>query len=58
MAEIHVERKGRSPLPWILGLLLLAALAFMLLRGRGEEDEVRETGTVVDTLTATTTTTP
>jgi hypothetical protein len=57
MAEIHVERKGRSPLPWILGLLLLAALAFMLLRGRGE-DEVQETGTVVDTMTATTTTTP
>lgn len=30
MADINVERKGRSPLPWILGLILLAALAFLI----------------------------
>lgn len=32
MADINVERKPRSPLPWILGLLLLALLAFLLWR--------------------------
>jgi hypothetical protein len=51
MADINIERKKRSPLPWILGLLLLALLAFFLLRGRGD-DEPATGGTVVDTTTA------
>jgi hypothetical protein len=53
MAEINIERKKRNPLPLILGLLVLALLAFLLLRGRGDDAEPRE-GTVVDTTTATT----
>jgi hypothetical protein len=53
MAEINIERKRRNPLPWILGLLALALLAFLLMRGRGGDAEPRE-GTVVDTTTATT----
>jgi hypothetical protein len=37
MAEIPVERKERkSPLIWLVPLLLLAALAFFLLRPRGD----------------------
>ena len=62
MADINIERKKRSPLPWILGLLALALLAFLLLRGLGGDDEERTEGVVVDTTTATTpattTTTP
>ena len=62
MADINIERKKRSPLPWILGLLALALLAFLLLRGLGGDDEGRTEGVVVDTTTATTpattTTTP
>jgi hypothetical protein len=51
MADIDIERKKRSPLPWILGLLVLAILAFMLMRGRGDDD-AREGGVVTDTTTA------
>ncbi len=57
MADINIEKKRRSPLPWILGLLALALLAFMLMRGGDDDAEVVE-GTVVDTTTATTTTAP
>jgi hypothetical protein len=58
MADINIERKKRSPLPFILGLLVLALLAFLLMRSCGDDDaDVRE-GTVVDTTTATTTTAP
>jgi hypothetical protein len=32
VAEIRVERKRRSPLPWIAGLLLLAVVAFVAYR--------------------------
>jgi hypothetical protein len=56
MADINIERKKRSPLPWILGLLALALLAFLLMRGFGGADEERMEGTVVDTTTAVTTT--
>ena len=57
MADINIERKRKSPLPWILGLLALALLAFMLLRNRGD-DEVEQPATVVtDSITTTTTTT-
>lgn len=54
MADINIERKKRSPLPLILGLLALALLAFLLLRGLGGNDEERTEGTVVDTTTAVT----
>jgi hypothetical protein len=56
MADINIERKKRSPLPWILGLLALALLAFLLMRGFGGDDEERMEGTVIDTTTAVTTT--
>jgi len=56
MADINIERKKRSPLPWILGLLALALLAFFLLRGRGDDDVERTENVVVDTTTAVTTT--
>lgn len=58
MADINIERKKRSPLALILGLLALALLAFLLMRGLGGDDDERTEGTVVDTTTATTTTTP
>lgn len=46
MADINVERKssgGRNFLPWILGLLLLAALLWGLMSLFGGDDEVEET---------------
>jgi hypothetical protein len=55
MADINIERKKKSPLPWIIGLLVLALLAFVLLRARGDDEEVN---TVVTDSTVTTTTTP
>lgn len=37
MAEIPVERKSKmSPLAWLIGLLVLAALLFLLTRGCGD----------------------
>ncbi|HEU0301452.1 MAG TPA: hypothetical protein VFR37_18480 [Longimicrobium sp.] len=54
MADISIEPKPRSPLPLILGLLALALIAFLLLRNRGGEDAVDETGPVVDTMPAAT----
>ena len=56
MADINIERKKRSPFPWILGLVALLLLAFFLMRGRGDDDVERTEGTVVDTTTAVTTT--
>jgi hypothetical protein len=50
MADIDIERKKRSPLPWILGLVALALLAFFLMRG-GDDDE-REVVTDTTTVTA------
>lgn len=49
MADINVERKPRSIWPWIIGLLVLAALAWLLLNmlnrdgdaGAVEGDSVR-----------------
>ncbi|MDB4947706.1 MAG: hypothetical protein JWM27_355 [Gemmatimonadetes bacterium] len=32
MAEIKVERKRRSVLPWVLGILALAVIAFVVFR--------------------------
>jgi hypothetical protein len=57
MADIDIERKKKSPLPWVLGLLALALLAFLLMRGCSDDDP--EPATVVtDTTTFTDTTTP
>jgi hypothetical protein len=56
MAEIEIERKRRSPLPLILGLLALALIAFLLLRNQGGGDQAEPAGTVVDTTTGTTAT--
>ena len=57
MADINIERKRKSPLPWIIGLLALALLAFFLMRGRGDDD-VEPATVVSDSITTTTTTTP
>lgn len=60
MADINIERKRKSPLPWIIGVLALALLAFMLMRSCGD-DEVEEQPVVVQdttTVMTTTTTTP
>lgn len=56
MADINIERKSGagSVLPWIIGLLVLALLAWWLLAGRGDDRE--DEGTYVDTLTAPATT--
>ena len=53
MADINIERKSgaASALPWIIGLLVLALLAWWLLAGRGDDRRVQE-GTYVDTTTA------
>jgi hypothetical protein len=56
MADIDIERKKKSPLPWILGLLALALLAFLLMQSCGDEEEV-EPAVVTDTTTAFTDTT-
>lgn len=49
MADIDIERKKKSPLPWILGLLALVLILFLLMRSCGGDDTVDETVTVVDT---------
>ena len=48
MADINIERKGRSPLPWIIGAVVLALLAFVLLRGRGGDDVDTAETVVID----------
>lgn len=53
MADINIERKKRSPLPLILGVLALLLLLFLLLRSCGDDDDVEvQEGAVVDTTTA------
>jgi hypothetical protein len=47
VAEINVERKPRNLLPWILGVLLLAALAFVLWRYVGGGGDAAPDGAVV-----------
>jgi hypothetical protein len=56
MADINIERKRKSPLPWIIGLLALALLALLLMRGCGDDEA--EPATVVTDSTTTVTTTP
>ncbi|HEX6911416.1 MAG TPA: hypothetical protein VF142_13510 [Longimicrobium sp.] len=51
MADIDIERKRKSPLPWILGLLALALLAFLLMRALDGGDP-EPAATVTDTTTA------
>lgn len=41
MAEIKVERKGRSVWPWIVGLVVLAVLVWFLI-GSLEGDDVKQ----------------
>ncbi|HEX8208724.1 MAG TPA: hypothetical protein VF584_00960 [Longimicrobium sp.] len=57
MADINVERKRSGPniLPWLLGLVLLAALIWGAMRFMGGNDEESTTTT---TTTESTTTTP
>ena len=56
MADIDIERKKKSPLPWVLGLLALAILAFLLMQSCGDDDAA-EPAVVTDTTTAFTDTT-
>lgn len=60
MADINVERKssgGRNFLPWILGLLLLAALLWGLSRMFGGDREEETNAVPVESTTTTTETT-
>jgi hypothetical protein len=51
VAEISVERKPRSPLPLILGVLLLAAVAFVVWKYvGGEQDAGADAPAVVDSV--------
>ncbi|MBW3572612.1 MAG: hypothetical protein KY467_16030 [Gemmatimonadetes bacterium] len=53
MADINIERKRRSPLPWIIGLLVLALLAFLLMRSCGDDEVATDDAAVMaDTTTA------
>ena len=61
MADINVERKssgGRSFLPWILGLIVLALLIWGLSRLLGGNDDEVDTTTTSDTTVTTTETMP
>lgn len=60
MADINVERKRRGPnfLPWLLGLVLLAALIWGLMRFMGNDGEREGTTTTTTESTTTTETTP
>lgn len=55
MADINVERKGPSIWPWIVGLIVLALLAWLLMSVLGD-DEVEREGTVVQPVEAPATT--
>ena len=44
MADINVERKQRSIMPWILGLLVLALLIWLLASMFNRDDEATTTG--------------
>lgn len=46
MADINVERRSRSIWPWVIGLLVLAVLAWLLL-SMFSNDEVRDEPVVV-----------
>ncbi len=54
MADINVERRPRSIWPWVVGLLVLAALAWLLLSmlGRDDNDNVRVEETTTSAVVA------
>lgn len=48
MADINVERRSRSIWPWVIGLLVLAILAWLLLSMFSDDDRaVRDDPAVV-----------
>ncbi|HEX5727686.1 MAG TPA: hypothetical protein VFX98_19600 [Longimicrobiaceae bacterium] len=51
MAEINVERKRRSILPLVLGVLALAALLWLLFNYLGRDDNDADDPVVTDTVT-------
>jgi hypothetical protein len=51
VADINVERKRRSLLPWIIGLLLLAVLGYFLAKAYFDFGEAEVTEVEVDTAT-------
>jgi len=51
MAEIGIERRRRTILPWIVGLLVLALVAFLLLRFTGRDGSPPVQDPVTDTTT-------
>jgi hypothetical protein len=55
MADINVERKRSGPniLPWLLGLVLLAALIWGAMRFMGGDDEETTTTTTTESTTTT-----
>lgn len=55
MADINVERKSRSMLPMILGLIALAALVFILLNVFDRDDDADDVPTTTTEQTTTTT---
>jgi hypothetical protein len=56
MADINVERKRSGPniIPWLLGLVLLAALIWGAMRFMGGDDEETTTPTTTESTTTTT----
>jgi hypothetical protein len=59
MAEIHIEQKKRSPLPWLLAAVLLVALLWFLFArnagdgvasGVGADSSYRDTSAAAATL--------
>jgi putative exporter of polyketide antibiotics len=48
MAEIRVERKRTSLLPWILGILLLALIIWAV--AESMDNDVDDAGTAVSTI--------
>lgn len=48
MAEIRVERKNASLLPWILGILLLALIIWAV--AESMDNEIDDAGTAVSTI--------
>lgn len=52
MAELHVQRKKKSPLPWILlALIILALVAFLIWNNREKIDNATDPVTADSTIT-------
>jgi hypothetical protein len=56
MADINVERKRSGPniIPWLLGLVLLAALIWGAMRFMGNDDDDTTAPTTTESTTTTT----